>query len=140
MSKPSSKKKPDVVHVSGKRKRAIARATLKPGSGRVTVNNCLLDHYGTTLTRSRILEPIKLAGGPAQKFDIAVTVRGGGVTGQADAARLAIARAFASTDQGLRQVYLEYDRQLLVADVRRKESAKPNHHGQARSTVQKSYR
>ena len=135
----SAKKKSDAIHVSGKRKRATARATLKPGAGRVTINKLLLDHYGTTLTRARILEPVKLAGGAAQKFDVAVTVRGGGITGQADAARLAIARAFASMDQGLRQVYLEYDRQLLVADVRRKESAKPNSHGQARSKVQKSY-
>ena len=136
----SSKKKPDVIHVAGKRKRAIARVTLRPGTGRVTVNNLLLDYYGTTLTRSRILEPVKLAGAAAQRFDVAVTVRGGGITGQADAVRLAIGRAFATMDSGLRQVYLEYDRQLLVADVRRKESAKPNSHGQARSKTQKSYR
>lgn len=139
MSKVQTKKK-EVFHESGKRKRAIARATIRPGIGKVKINNILLDHYGTTLTRSRILEPIKLAGAAAAKLDIAVTVRGGGITGQADAARLAIARAFAEFDAGLKQVYLEYDRQLIVADVRRKESAKPNSHGQARSKTQKSYR
>jgi small subunit ribosomal protein S9 len=140
MTKATSKKKSDAVHVSGKRKRAIARATLKPGTGKISINGILLNHYGSEMLRQRILEPIRLAGVTAEKADVAISVRGGGVTGQADAVRLAIARAFATMDQSLRQVFLEYDRQLLVADVRRKESAKPNSHGQARSKTQKSYR
>jgi small subunit ribosomal protein S9 len=135
-----AKKRSDTFHVSGKRKRAIARATLKPGSGRITVNNLLIDHYGSEMLRQRILEPVRLAGQSAERVDIAVRVRGGGVTGQADAARLAVARVLAAMEPGLKQLYLDYDRQLVVADVRRKEAAKPNSHGQARSKVQKSYR
>ncbi len=134
-------KKSDVIHLSGKRKRAVARATLKRnGTGRITINNLLLDHYGTALTRARILEPIKLAGKSAAGVDVQVRVQGGGVIGQADAIRLALGRAFVTLEPALRQVYLDYDRQLLVADVRRKEAGKPNHHGNARAARQKSYR
>ena len=136
-----SKAPKNTVHLSGKRKRAIARATLRTGgSGIVKINNRLLDHYGSELTRARIREPMILAGATAGKVDVSVKVQGGGVTGQADASRLAIARALAAHESSLRQVFLDYDRQLLVADVRRKESAKPNSHGQARSKTQKSYR
>lgn len=129
-----------VAHASGKRKRAIARATLKPGSGKVYINGLALDLFGTTLNRERMREPIILAGNTAQKYDYFVSTIGGGLAGQADAARLAIARALAGEDDKLRSVLLEYDRTLLVADVRRKEPAKPNSHGQARAKRQKSYR
>jgi small subunit ribosomal protein S9 len=133
-------KAPKNYHASGKRKRAIARVTLKVGTGVVSINNVSLGHYGNELNRSRIREPLILAGDAASKLDIHVRVAGGGSTGQADAVRLAIGRALVQLDASLRDKLLEYDRQLLVADIRRKESAKPNHHGQARSAVQKSYR
>lgn len=141
MSKAPKKKDAQLIHVSGKRKRAIARVTLKRnGSGIIKINNLLLDHYGSLLHRQRIMEPLKLAGDLPSSVDIRVRVRGGGPTGQADAIRLALGRALSQADPRLRQVYLDYDRQLLVADVRYKESAKPNSHGQARSKTQKSYR
>ena len=125
-------------HASGKRKRAIARVTLKKGTGNVIINNQALETFGNELNRARIQEPIILAGNP--KYDYYVTARGGGLTGQADAIRLAIGRALAETDKKLKDVFLDYDRMLLVADVRRKESAKPNSHGNARAKRQKSYR
>jgi small subunit ribosomal protein S9 len=74
------------------------------------------------------------------KLDIDVNVMGGGVAGQAEAARLAIARALVEYDDKLEDPFEQYDRQLLVADVRRKESSKPNCRGQARAKKQKSYR
>ncbi len=130
-----------VIHASGKRKRAIARATLTPSDKHtVHVNGVLLAHYGNMLTRARVLEPVQLSGALATRYAITVAASGGGSMGQADAARLAIARALATVDENLRPMFLEYDRQLMVADVRRKESAKPNSHGQARSKTQKSYR
>lgn len=132
-------KKKSIVQ-SGKRKRAVARATLKPGTGKVKINNLLLSHYGSGYVRARIMEPMLLAGDAGKKLDIAVRVNGGGPSGQADAVRLAIARALAEHDQKLKSVFLEYDRQLLVADVRRKEPRKPNSHGKARAKRQKSYR
>ena len=127
------------IHAAGKRKRAIARATLSQGKGMVMINNIALSRYGSALTRARIEEPLLLAGDVAKKY-IRVTVVGGGPTGQADAIRLAIGRALAQVSDKLKSALLEYDRQLLVADVRRKEPKKPNTGGCARSKVQKSYR
>ncbi len=136
----SKQAKKQAVHRSGKRKTAIARATITSGTGRITINKLSLAHFGTPMLRARILEPVRLAGAIAAKLDVRVNVRGGGQTGQADAARLAIGRALVDHDGSLKQVFLDYDRQLLVADVRRKEPSKPNSHGHARSKRQKSYR
>ena len=129
-----------IINTSGKRKRAIARATVKEGKALVKVNNIALSVYEPQMARLRIEEPLILAGDLANKLSISVNVKGGGVTSQADAARLAIAKALAEYNESLRQVFLDYDRQLLVADVRRKETRKPNSHGKARAKRQKSYR
>ncbi len=130
------------IHNSGKRKSAIARATLKEGKGKIRINKILLDNYQPKLARLKIREPLILAGDIINKVDIEVSVKGGGMISQAEAAKLAIAKSLAEYSKGskLRETFLEYDRNLLVADVRRKETAKPNRHGKARSKVQKSYR
>jgi len=130
------------ILVSGKRKRAIARATVRPGSGVIRINRLLIENYGPEMSRLKLKEPLILAGEIANKVDINIRVLGGGISSQADASRLAIAKGLVefSKDEKLRQGFLSYDRSLLVADVRRKEPAKPNRHGQARSKVQKSYR
>ena len=127
-------------HASGKRKRAIARATLKAGNGTVTINNKYLDFLEPEMYRLRIMEPLVLAGDLAKSVNISVRVFGGGVASQADATRLAIGRCFVKHTPALKQTFLDYDQQILVADVRRKENAKPNQHGQARAKRQKSYR
>jgi len=128
-----------IIHTSGKRKRAIARATLKPGKGKVRINNQMLDVFGTNLAKMKIEEPLILAG-DVSGVDIDVSVAGGGIVSQAEAARLAIARALVKNDKKLEKIFLSYDRHLIVADIRRKEPSKPNCHGQARSKKQKSYR
>ncbi len=130
------------ITTSGKRKRAIARATLKQGNGLIRVNHIPIDFLEPKMSRLKLREPLILAGDVANKVDIDVSVVGGGTTSQAEASRLAIAKAlvnFTKSDK-LKEIFLNYDRNLLVADVRRKEPAKPNRHGQARSKVQKSYR
>jgi small subunit ribosomal protein S9 len=129
-----------VNNTSGKRKRAVAAATLKSGSGRIKVNNALLEDYSSKMARMKIMEPLLLSG-MKDKIDISVKVRGGGVMGQADAVRLAIARAIVefTGDKKIEKTFLEYDRQLLVADIRRKETRKPND-SKARAKRQKSYR
>ena len=127
---------------SGKRKSAVARAIIKKGNGSVTLNKIPIDQWSPSLNRGRIREPLILAGDIVEGVDIDVQVSGGGITSQADACRLAIAKAlvaFTKSDK-LKDKFLKYDRQLLVADVRRKEPAKPNRHGQARAKRQKSYR
>lgn len=129
-----------VIQTSGSRKRAVARAMLCPGSGIVRINRHLLYTLKPDVIRDRIQEPLILAGESAQKVDIRVSTQGGGISSCADAARLAIAKALSEYNKNLQKVFLDYDRTLLVADVRLKEERKPNRHGKARAKVQKSYR
>ena len=130
-----------ISNVSGKRKRAVARATVKSGSGRLIINNTLLENIQPKLAQMKIMEPYLLAGDVVKKLDIKISSNGGGVMSQADAIRLAIARGIVdfTKDKSLEKVFLEYDRQLMVADVRRKETCKPND-SKARAKRQKSYR
>jgi small subunit ribosomal protein S9 len=128
------------IHASGKRKTAIARATLKEGKGNVRINGVSLDNYEPSLARLRIKEPLILAGDFAKSIDINIKVEGGGISSQADAVRLAIGRTLILFDNTLKDTLEQYDRQLIVADIRRKETHKPNCHGKARAKRQKSYR
>ena len=129
-----------IIHVAGKRKRAIAKAILRPGKGIVRINNQLIDNYEPELAKLKLMEPLILAGDVVKGVDINVRIRGGGISAQADAARLAIARALVQSSKKLEKTFLNYDRHLIVADVRRKEPCKPNRHGKARAKRQKSYR
>lgn len=131
-------KKP--IHVSGTRKKAIARATLKEGNGKVRINKMPIEHYGSNLLKLKLREPLILAGDVASKVNISVNIHGGGMISQTEAARLAIARALVVYNAKLKKVFLAYDRNLLVADVRQRESRKPNTGGNARGKKQKSYR
>tara|TARA_Y100000310_G_scaffold336989_2_gene422925 strand:+ start:658 stop:1050 length:393 start_codon:yes stop_codon:yes gene_type:complete len=127
------------IHKAGKRKRAIAKATLRPGTGKVTINKVQLEKYEPELSRLKVKEPLLLAGDTAKKFNIVVKVAGGGFQSQTDATRLAISRCLAEASKPLRTTFLKFDRTLLVADTRRKEQCKPND-SKARSKRQKSYR
>lgn len=133
------KKESRAIQTSGTRKRAIARATLKEGKGKIKINGRFLDNWGEEMLRLRIKEPLILAEELGKKVDIEVAVRGGGINGQAEAVRLAIARALVEYDKKLKKAFEDYDRWLLVADVRRKEVRKPNI-SKARAKKQKSYR
>ncbi|MCD6110797.1 MAG: 30S ribosomal protein S9 [Thermoplasmata archaeon] len=130
-----------VVNVSGKRKSAIARATVREGKGRVRINRYPLEIYEPELARLIMQEPLLLAGERAKKVDIDIRVRGGGYMGQAEAARTAIARGLVEFfgDEELKNHFLSYDRSLLVNDPRRKLPKKPLGRG-ARKKRQKSYR
>lgn len=115
-----------IIHCSGTRKRSVARATLKPGKGKVRVNKVPIDIYNSEILKLKIKEPLILAEDTIKEINIDVNVRGGGVNSQAEAVRLAIARCLAKYDKKLENVFLSYDRHLLIADVRRKEVCKPN--------------
>jgi small subunit ribosomal protein S9 len=134
--------KSNVTIASGKRKRAVARATLRAGTGRVRINSKLLELHEPEIARLRIKEPVLLAGEIGNKVNIDINVIGGGWSSQADASRLAVARALVdyTKDKELEKKYLSYDRGLLVADTRYKEQRKPNTHSHARAKRQKSYR
>ncbi len=119
--------KPSVVHISGKRKRAIARATIRAGDGKVRINSVPLDIYSNIFIRLRINEPLIIAGDYSKKVSISVNVIGGGVQSQAEAARLAIARGLVAffNDPELKKKFVAYDRNLLIADDRQTEPHKP---------------
>jgi len=130
------------IIASGKRKRAVARAMLTEGSGKVTYKD--QDYKSLQMfDRLKLEEPVRIAEAVLGKinFDAKLTVKGGGEKGQIDAARLALAKAIVafSKSKELAQTYTEYDRNLLVADVRRKEPNKPGD-SKARSQRQSSKR
>ncbi len=129
------------ITTSGKKKTAVARATIQSGKGTVRINKKPMEIYEPELARRKIMEPVMMAGDMANKVDIDVTISGGGFMGQADAARTAIARGLVgwSEDSSLRDAYLKIDRTLFVSDVRQKEPKKFGGRG-ARAKKQKSYR
>ena len=130
-----------IVNTSGKRKTAIAKATVQKGIGRVKINKQPVELYQPEVARWKILEPLRLADAYSDKVDIDVSVHGGGFMSQANAVRTAIARGLVefSGDASLRLMFLGYDRSLLVNDARIKEMKKPLGRG-ARKKRQKSYR
>ena len=128
--------------VSGKRKSAIAKATIEAGSGVVTFNKRPLS-FLSGLQQLEISEPLIIAKDVLGdlNFDIALNIKGGGTACQVEAGRLAIARAIVkfSGDENLRNVFLAYDRNMLIADTRRKEACKPGD-SKARAMRQTSFR
>ncbi|HJL64295.1 MAG TPA: 30S ribosomal protein S9 [Candidatus Thalassarchaeaceae archaeon] len=143
-----AKKKAKVVNMSGKRKTAVARATVRKGAGRVRVNHQPIHIMEPALARRKALEPVQIAEAMNRltDVDVVVDVEGGGQMGQVDAIRTAIARGLVhynggaeGIDEELRDEYLRFDRSLLVNDPRRKEAKHQMGRG-ARKKWQKSYR
>ena len=131
-----------ILLTSGKRKTAIARAVIRDGKGRIRINKIPIEIYQPELARWKIMEPLLLAGDDVvSKIDIDVKVEGGGYMGQAEAARIAIARALVewTEDPALKKKFIEYDRSMLVGDPRRTEPKKFGGRS-ARARRQKSYR
>jgi len=130
-----------VINTSGKRKTAIARATVQKGKGLIRINKKPLEIYEPEIARWKILEAIQIADNHINNVDIDVNVKGGGFMSQSSAIRTAIAKGLVeyTKDPSLKISYLDYDRSLLVSDSRRKEPKKPLGRG-ARKKRQKSYR
>jgi small subunit ribosomal protein S9 len=130
-----------VIHTSGKRKTAIARGKFREGKGRVRINKRPVELYQPELARLKITEPLTLAGELVDNVDIDVKVIGGGIMGQAEAARMVIAKGLVqfTNDMDLKEKYNQYDRTMLVGDPRRSEPKKYGGRG-ARARKQKSYR
>ena len=123
-------KKPKIIVTTGKRKDAIARATIVGGSGSVRINGVPIDIWSNDFLRMKVMEPLVMAADVSAHANIDVNVRSGGIVGQAEAARMAIARALVSfsKDAKLREKFIQYDRNMLVYDSRRNE---PHHAGGA---------
>jgi small subunit ribosomal protein S9 len=120
---PSTAKRPAPLSQStGRRKAAVARVRVRPGQGTITVNRRALDAYFTSAThRMLVTEPLRLAN-VAESYDIDATIGGGGVSGQAGALRLGIARSIVEVDPELRPTLKKAG--LLTRDAREKESKK----------------
>jgi len=142
------------IITSGKRKTSVARAIIMQGSGKVSVNK--KSYEGLQMfDKLKIEEPLRIAKNVLGElnFDVLINVRGGGEKSQIEAARLALARAIVkfseSNDKAkssekseakeLEEAYTKYDRNLLIADIRRKEPNKPGD-SKARSKRQSSKR
>jgi small subunit ribosomal protein S9 len=127
-TKKVKKKKADYIFSTGKRKRAVARAKIGPGRGRVLINSRPMKLWGTEMLRLWLKEPLSIGESVAKSVDISINVKGGGVSAQAEASRLAIARGLVkfSKDKKLKKKFLDFDRNLLVYDPRRTEPHKPS--------------
>jgi len=114
-------------HSIGKRKKAIAKAFIRKGNGTVKINNVSLRNIKPEMIRLMIEEPLILAGDLSKKADVNVKVKGGGIVGQAEAVRQAIALGLIEFGgKKYKQIFEDYDRHLLVKDSRRTEPHKPS--------------
>jgi small subunit ribosomal protein S9 len=136
--KPKRAKKRKVIVARGKRKEAIARATIREGAGIIRFNGLRIDAVKPAFIRETITEAL---GFVEPKYDIDVVSSGGGVCGQAQAARTAIAKGIVefTGNKALRQAMIEHDRSLIVEDSRRVEPKKFKG-PKARARFTKSYR
>jgi small subunit ribosomal protein S9 len=113
---------PTALQTTGRRKQAIARVRTSPGTGTIMANGREFeDYFPSAVHRTLITEPLRLAD-REQAYDIAVTLNGGGLSGQAGAFRLGISRALVELDAEIRPAIKTAG--LLTRDPRKKESKK----------------
>ncbi len=132
---------PKIVQTTGKRKTGVARVTLRVGTGKIIINNQDLDKYIQNKVMQMKAKEALYVTNTEGKYDIKVSVFGGGQSAQVDAIRQAIARAIVvvTGSDEMKKRLLDYDRAFLVSDTRFKEMKKPND-SKARASRQKSYR
>jgi len=111
-----------LTQTTGRRKEAIARARLRPGTGTLTINGTPFEQYfPSAVQRMIVTEPLRVTES-AESYDIDATIKGGGVTGQAGALRMAIARSLVEVQPECRPTLKKAG--LLTRDARKKESKK----------------
>jgi len=111
-----------LIQSTGRRKAAVARVRLRPGTGKVTVNRRAIEDYFPSATHRMIItEPLRVAD-KAEEYDVDATMDGGGISGQAGALRLGIARGLMGLDEELRTALKRAG--FLTRDAREKESKK----------------
>ncbi len=112
--------------IKAKKKTAIARGTIQKGTGKVKINHIGIDAYAKGYVRDLIMEPIKLAGDEMKEYDININVNGSGFMSQAIAVRSCIAKSIVKAKgKKYKDMFLSYDRSMLVDDVRQVEEKKP---------------
>ena len=121
----------EVVNTVGRRKAAVARVFVKPGKGQITINHKELDTYfPMEILRYQVKQPL-LATGTTENFDVVINLVGGGIKGQAEAARLGIARALCEIDAEAYRATLKKNG-FLTRDSREVERKKPGQPGARR--------
>lgn len=132
----------NMIFASGKRKTAVAKLRLSDGSGKVYYNGLPAESLNL-FHRLALAEPVRIYERELGdlKNDMFITTSGGGKEAQIQAARLVIAKALVklTSSDVLKKAYISYDRNMIVADSRRKEANKPGD-SSPRSKRQKSYR
>lgn len=131
------------IVTTGKRKKSIARATIREGTGIIRVNNVLVENVQPEILKLKLQEPLELGADVVAKVNVDVIAKGGGISGQADASRQAIAKGLVawSKNEKLKAVFIKYDRNLLTYDPRRTEPHKESRSSQGpRSKRQSSKR
>lgn len=136
---PAPRKMPLII--TGSVKTSVARAVVKPGSGRIMINGFPAENWLYNPYRMLALTPVTLVPEQFKDVDIEIKVKGGGHASQARAVMQALARAITSWTRSasIRNLFKEFDRHLLSGDPRRKEPKKFGGIG-ARRRFQKSYR
>lgn len=121
----------DYIWGTGRRKNAVARVRIRPGTGGIQVNGRDMEEYFPREDhQSSVLEPLRVTHNQG-RFDVFVNVNGGGITGQAGAIRMGLARALESSDASLRPTLKEHG--LLTRDSRMVERKKYGRRGARRS-------
>jgi small subunit ribosomal protein S9 len=121
----------DYIWGTGRRKNAVARVRIRPGTGGIQVNGRdMEDYFAREDHQSRVLEPLRITHNQG-RFDVFVNVNGGGITGQAGAIRMGLARALEASDSSLRPTLKEHG--LLTRDSRMVERKKYGKRGARRS-------
>jgi small subunit ribosomal protein S9 len=117
---------------TGRRKSAAARVFLRPGKGSITINDRTIENFfGRETARMIVRQPLELTP-TTEKFDVKVTVEGGGITGQAGAIRLGIARALVDYDENLKVALRKAG--FMTRDAREVERKKVGLHKARRAT------
>lgn len=117
---------------TGRRKSSAARVFLRPGKGQITVNDKTLDaFFGRETARMVVRQPLELTK-MSERFDVLVTVEGGGMTGQSGAIRLGLARALVEYDENLKSDLRKAG--FLTRDAREVERKKVGLHKARRAT------
>ena len=120
----------EVINTVGRRKAAVARVFVKPGKGTITINKKPLETYFPLDIFQFVVKQPLLVINAAESYDITINLTGGGVKGQAEAARLGIARALCEIDAELRPVLKKNG--FLTRDPREVERKKPGQPGARR--------
>ncbi len=120
----------EVVNTVGRRKAAVARVFVKPGKGQITINHkALADYFSLDILQFQVKQPL-MATNTLENYDITINLVGGGIKGQAEAARLGIARALCEIDAEMRPTLKKAG--FMTRDSRVVERKKPGQPGARR--------